>query len=50
MNVDELQVFDWKTIAIVENGEKTFHKSETGWDIDTGFNLTVDKVKDNASV
>lgn len=41
MQVDELQVFNWKTIALIVDGKKTFYKSETGWDVDTGFELRV---------
>ena len=46
MNVDELQIFDWQLIALVTDGKKEFHRSEEGWDIDTGFELHVRRVKE----
>lgn len=45
MDVDALEVYDWQTIALVTNGERIFHKSEFGWDVNEGFELKVSKAK-----
>ena len=46
MWVNALEIYDEERIAIIENGERTFHTSETGWDIDTGFELHVRRKTD----
>jgi len=40
-DVTSLRWIDWETIALEVKGKDELHKSKTGWDVDTGFELRV---------
>ena len=40
-DVTSLRWIDWETIALGVKGKDELHKSKTGWDVDTGFELRV---------
>ena len=46
LDVESLRFIDWRTIALgTEDGGETQHISDTGWDVDTGFELRVTRRK-----
>lgn len=40
-DVTSLRWIDFETIALEVDGKDELHKSKTGWDVDTGFELKV---------
>ena len=46
LDVESLRFIDWRTIALETEDGETQYTSDTGWDIDTGFELRVTKRKD----